>query len=237
MAFNTVQQIFDIIDDLINMMVDTNVTTIIATVTPTVAIFLTIKFMAQVHIPLLAPEGGEALGDLITQYMKAAVVLSFATAGGLYQTDLVHLALTLPDNFASILVTQNKTSSTGMAAIIDTGVDQSITAIQTAFEGAGISANGIMSAVIGLILIAATVVLCGLGSAFIIMAKVLLAISLCLGPIAIFCLLWNPTKGIFAKWMGTVINYSLVIVLLALVFGLLMSLFTKMISGLNGSEG
>ncbi|WP_407213992.1 hypothetical protein [Enterobacter kobei] len=47
MAFNTVQQIFDIIDDLINMMVDTNVTTIIATVTPTVAIFLTIKFMAQ----------------------------------------------------------------------------------------------------------------------------------------------------------------------------------------------
>jgi type IV secretion system protein VirB6 len=51
-----------------------------------------------VHIPLLAPEGREALGDLITQYMKAAVVLSFATAGGLYQTDLVHLALTLPDN-------------------------------------------------------------------------------------------------------------------------------------------
>ncbi|WP_407242312.1 hypothetical protein [Escherichia coli] len=47
--------------------------------------------------------------------------MSFATAGGLYQTDLVHLALTLPDNFASILVTQNKTSSTGMAAIIDTG--------------------------------------------------------------------------------------------------------------------
>ncbi|WP_407210723.1 type IV secretion system protein [Enterobacter cloacae] len=68
------------------------------------------------------------------------------------------------------------------------------------------------------------------------MAKVLLAISLCLGPIAIFCLLWNPTKGIFAKWMGTVINYSLVIVLLALVFGLLMSLL-QMISGLNGSEG
>ncbi|ECQ1243058.1 type IV secretion system protein [Klebsiella pneumoniae] len=238
MAFNTVQQIFDIIDDLINMMVDTNVTTIIATVTPTVAIFLTIKFMAQGAYSALSPGGGgEALGDLITQYMKAAVVLSFATAGGLYQTDLVHLALTLPDNFASILVTQNKTSSTGMAAIIDTGVDQSITAIQTAFEGAGISANGIMSAVIGLILIAATVVLCGLGSAFVIMAKVLLAISLCLGPIAIFCLLWNPTKGIFAKWMGTVINYSLVIALLALVFGLLMSLFTKMISGLNGSEG
>ncbi|EKA9435684.1 type IV secretion system protein [Escherichia coli] len=232
MAFNTVQQIFDIIDDLINMMVDTNVTTIIATVTPTVAIFLTIKFMAQGAYSALSPGGGgEALGDLITQYMKAAVVLSFATAGGLYQTDLVHLALTLPDNFASILVTQNKTSSTGMAAIIDTGVDQSITAIQTAFEGAGISA------VIGLILIAATVVLCGLGSAFVIMAKVLLAISLCLGPIAIFCLLWNPTKGIFAKWMGTVINYSLVIILLALVFGLLMSLFTKMISGLNGSEG
>lgn len=68
------------------------------------------------------------------------------------------------------------------------------------------------------------------------MAKVLLAIS-SVEIIAIFCLLWNPTKGIFAKWMGTVINYSLVIVLLALVFGLLMSLFTKMIFGLNGSEG
>lgn len=85
MALDTVQQIFDIIDDLINIMVDTNVTTIIATVTPTVAIFLTIKFMAQGAYSALSPGGGgEALGDLITQYMKAAVVLSFATAGGLY---------------------------------------------------------------------------------------------------------------------------------------------------------
>ncbi|WP_407242319.1 hypothetical protein [Escherichia coli] len=58
MAFNTVQQIFDIIDDLINMMVDTNVTTIIATVTPTVAIFLTIKFMAQGAYSALSPGGG-----------------------------------------------------------------------------------------------------------------------------------------------------------------------------------
>lgn len=238
MAFDTVQQIFDIIDELITFMVDSNIATIIATVTPTVAIFLTIKFMAQGAYSALNPGGGgEALSDLITQYIKAAVVLSFATAGGLYQTDLAHLALTLPDDFASILVTQNKTTSTGMAAIIDTGVDQSITAIQTAFEGAGISANGIMSAVIGIILIIATVVLCGLGSAFVIMAKVLLAISLCLGPIAIFCLLWNPTKGIFARWMGTVVNYSLVIVLLALVFGLLMNLFTKMITGLNSNSG
>ncbi|WP_459610286.1 type IV secretion system protein, partial [Enterobacter asburiae] len=77
------------------------------------------------------------------------------------------------------------------------------------------------------ILIAEGVVLCGLGSAFVIMAKVLVAIRLCLGPIAIFCLLWNPRKGIFAKWMGAVINYSLGIVLLALVFWMLMSLFTQ----------
>ncbi|SQC99321.1 TrbL/VirB6 plasmid conjugal transfer protein [Escherichia coli] len=40
----------------------------------------------------------------------------------------------------------------------------------------------------------ATVVLGGLGAGFVIMAKILLAVTLCFGPIAIFCLLWGATK-------------------------------------------
>lgn len=46
-------------------------------------------------------------------------------------------------------------------------------------------------------MLVATVVLGGLGAGFVIMAKILLAVTLCFGPIAIFCLL-GPTKHLRA---------------------------------------
>lgn len=56
------------------------------------------------------------------------------------------------------------------------------------------SSSGLAAYAIGGIMMIATVVLGGLGAGFVIMAKILLAVTLCFGPIAIFCLLWGATK-------------------------------------------
>nr|WP_244606971.1 type IV secretion system protein [Escherichia coli] len=160
--------------------------------------------------------------------------MSFATAGGWYQQELVNVALHLPDDFAGILSAPNKVGASGVPAIIDSGmkkVSRSSTPHgkpQTCFSSSGLAAYAI-----GGIMMIATVVLGGLGAGFVIMAKILLAVTLCFGPIAIFCLLWGATKNIFARWLASVINYGLVVVILALVFGFIMQMFDNLLSSMN----
>ena len=236
-GFSIVTTLFQTIDDVLESMVTSNVSTIIELATPVVAILLCCKFMTQGFFMMLNPNGGEPLSEILTSFFKCLIILSFATAGGLYQTDLISLAQNLPDTMATKLQGLNHTSYTGIAGIIDGGVENCIDAIKTEFQSSGISSAGLMSLVIGAILIVPTVLLAGIGAGFIIMAKVLLSVTLSLGPLAIFCLLWRPTKGIFDKWIGMVINYTLVTIIMAIVFGLLMELFTNMITGLNEGAG
>ncbi|MGT1669442.1 type IV secretion system protein, partial [Salmonella enterica subsp. enterica serovar Enteritidis] len=163
-----------------------------------------------------------------------ALILSFATAGGWFQQDLVNVALHMPDDFAGILSSPDKVEASGVPAIIDSGIEKGVRIVNTAWDAADVfSSSGLAAYAIGGIMLVATVVLGGLGAGFVIMAKILLAVTLCFGPIAIFCLLWGPTKNIFARWLGSVINYGLVVVVLALVFGFIMQMFDNLLSSMN----
>lgn len=236
-GFSLVADLFSTIDGVLNTMVTSNVSTFIELASPVVAIMLSVKFVVQGLMMMLSPGSGEPLSEIVRDFIKVVMILSFATAGGLYQTDLISMAQNIPDTVATQLQSLNHTSYTGIAGIIDGGITNCIDAIKTEFQASGISSDGLMSLVIGCILIIPTVVLGGLGAGFIIMAKVLLSLALCLGPIAIFCLCWKPTKQIFSKWVGNVINYSLVVILVALVFSLLMTLFANMITGFINGNG
>ncbi|MGV7167931.1 type IV secretion system protein [Xanthomonas citri] len=48
-------------------------------------------------------------------------------------------------------------------------------------------------------------------------------------PIFIFCLLFESTRSLFTQWIGTIINYGLVTILLSAVFGLFMAFYEKAI--------
>ncbi|EGD4232511.1 type IV secretion system protein [Salmonella enterica subsp. enterica serovar Meleagridis] len=234
MAFTLVADIFAKVDAAITTMVSANVATIITDVTPLVATCLTIKLMMQGLYSMFNPGAGDSLSALIKEYLSIALILSFATAGGWYQLDLVNVALKMPDDFAGILTSPNKVVANGVPAIIDSGIEKGIRIVNTAWEAADVfSSSGLAAYAIGGIMMVATVVLGGLGAGFVIMAKILLAVTLCFGPIAIFCLLWGPTKNIFARWLGSVINYGMVVILLALVFGFIMQMFDNLLTSMN----
>lgn len=234
MAFTLVADIFAKVDGAITSMVSANVATIISDVTPLIATCLTIKLMVQGMYSAFNPGAGDSLSSLIKEYLSIALILSFATAGGWYQQELVNVALHLPDDFAGILSAPNKVGASGVPAIIDSGIEKGIKIVNTAWEAADVfSSSGLAAYAIGGIMMIATVVLGGLGAGFVIMAKILLAVTLCFGPIAIFCLLWGATKNIFARWLASVINYGLVVVILALVFGFIMQMFDNLLSSMN----
>ena len=92
MAFTLVQDIFAKVDGAITSMVSANVATIISDVTPLVATCLTIKLMMQGLYSMFNPGAGDSLSSLIKEYLSIALILSFATAGGWFQQDLVNVA-------------------------------------------------------------------------------------------------------------------------------------------------
>lgn len=114
------------------------------------------------------------------------------------------MALHMPDDFAGILSSPDKVEASGVPAIIDSGIEKGVRIVNTAWDAADVfSSSGLAAYAIGGIMLVATVVLGGLGAGFVIMAKILLAVTLCFGPIAIFCLLWGQQKHLRAlAWIG-----------------------------------
>jgi type IV secretion system protein VirB6 len=139
-----------------------------------------------------------------------------------------------PDEFASIFIINGSSGSdqqNQIASVIDKAVDDGLNVAKTAFENAGVMTGpGIASGFLGVAVIICTAFMCGMGAGLIIMAKFMLGVAVCFGPVFIFCLLFKGTADLFSRWIGTVINYGLVTVLVAAVFGLLMHFFSAAIA-------
>jgi type IV secretion system protein VirB6 len=57
-------------------------------------------------------------------------------------------------------------------------------------------------------------------------AKIMVALALSLGPVFIALLLFKPTQRFFGKWVGTMTNYALVVILIVLAARLLLQFVT-----------
>ena len=229
--YNATTQIFGYMDEVSRDFVAANLGKIIATITPLVGIALTIALIVE-GLFTLARGTGEPLTELVAKFIRYGIICSIATAGGWYQVNLADVALKTPDEFAQILIVDGGAvdSQNQMASTIDKALDDGLTTAKKAFENAGVmSGAGLASLFLALGVLVSTVMICGIGAALIIMAKFMLAIAVCFGPIFIFCLLFKSTEQLFTKWIGSVINYGLVTILLSAVFGLMMKFYARAI--------
>ena len=231
MAFDATTQIFNYMERVTAEFVASNLRIIITAITPIVALGLTMSLMVDGLYMLVRPTG-EPLGYLFRKFVRWAIIISIASAGGWYQKSLADVALKTPDEFASILILDGEKGDqkTQIASTIDKALERGIRTAQTAFDNASVfSGPGLASLVLAVVVALCTVLMCGVGAGFILMAKFLLGITVCFGPIFIFCLLFKSTAGLFARWLGTIINYGLVTVLLSAVFGMMMAFYEKAI--------
>lgn len=232
-TFNATSQIFSYMDTVVSQFVAANLGRIVTAVTPVVALGLTMSLMLE-GLFILARPGNEPLTGLVERFVKYALIISIAGAGGWFQTSLADVAMKTPDEFASIFIINGASGSdqqNQIASVIDKAIDDGLNVAKTAFENASVmSGPGIASGFLGIAVIVCTVIMCGMGAGLIIMAKFMLGIAICFGPVFIFCLLFKGTSDLFSRWVGTVINYGLVTVLVAAVFGLLMHFYSSAIA-------
>lgn len=232
-SFNATTQIFNYMDTVVSQFVASNLANVISYAAPMVGIGLTMALTIE-GLFLIGRPNGEPLSTLVNRFVKYAIIISIASAGGWYQTTLANAAMKVPDEFASVFIINGQSGSSTQSTIvstIDQAIDSGLTTAKTAFTNASVfSGGGLTELVLGIAVLFCTVLMCGIGAGLILMAKVMLGIVVCFGPVFIFLLLFESTAALFTKWIGSVINYGLVTVLFSAVFGLMISFFNKAIA-------
>ncbi|MEM5387839.1 type IV secretion system protein [Paraburkholderia phymatum] len=232
MAYDGVTQIFNYMDQVTTQIVAENVSRIIGWAAPIAALGLTIQLTIDGLATLLRPSG-EPLSQLVEKFVKYFAIVAIAGAGGLYETKLANAAISLPNELASVLLLQGSTggNDSAIASMIDGAIDHSLTVMRTMFANSSImSSTGIGFFILALVLVMSTLLICGVGAISILLAKFLLAVTLCFGPIFILFLLSPPLVSFFGNWLGSVFNYILLIAMTAMSFGVFVHFYDLAVS-------
>ncbi|MFV0455599.1 MAG: type IV secretion system protein [Pseudomonas sp.] len=236
MAFTLFAPLFQKIDTATQAFVSDISANAIATITPFVTLGLTLGFIAYA-ILIIRGAVDMPVMDFLARSLRIGIVISVALAGGLYQSQIANAIIELPNSFAVALIT-DPDEGAGAASIIDVAAGKGFDAAGKAFKESGFfSSDGLLYGIFGIIYIIATAVIVSIGGAFILLAKLALALLAGLGPLFIVALLWQPTSRFFEMWVGQVLNYVLLIVLFSAVFGLMMEIYGGYVEGVKFESG
>lgn len=224
MGFELFAPVFARIDEITAAFVTDISSRAITTMTPFITACLTLSFITY-GILIIRGAVDMPVGDFITRSVRIGLIVSVALAGGLYQTDIAEAITTTPDQLAQALLSDPSTG-TSAASLIDDAAGRGFQKAGEAFDKAGFfSQQGVVFGLFGLLIVIATGILTAIGAAYLILAKIALALLAGLGPIFILALLFQPTARFFELWTAQILNYGLLVVLFASVFGLLMTMY------------
>lgn len=167
--------------------------------------------------------------DFLWKCIKISMIVSVASAGGLYQSQIAGAIQTAPDQFASSLLPAQAATAQGStaSALIDKAAGEGFSKAGEAFEKAGVfTKEGLAYTAFGVLCLLSTALLTAIGGAFILLAKIMLGLLAALGPLFIFGLLFKGTVGFFERWVAHVLGFALLIVFVSSIFGLMMQMFT-----------
>jgi type IV secretion system protein VirB6 len=235
MAFKVFSQLYDKIDTTTATFVHDISTRCIVEITPVVTVGLTLSFIIY-GLLIVRGAGGMSVAEFFGKAFRIAIIVNIALAGGLYQSDIAALIRTLPDDLATALIVKPSQGTTA-ASLIDEAAGVGFDFVGMAFNKAGMfSFEGLTYCLIAIIVLFMVVILVAVGGAYLLMAKVALSILAGLGPLFIVALLFPATTRFFDLWLGQVVNYVLLVVLYAAVFGFMMSIFKNFMADMKMDE-
>lgn len=236
MAFTLFEPLFGKIDTATNTFVSQISSQAIATITPFVTLGLTLGFIAYA-IAIIRGAVDMPILDFLARSLRIGIIVSVALAGGMYQSQIAGAIVELPNALATALVS-NPAEGAGAASIIDVAAGKGFDAAARAFEQSSFfSADGLLYGIFGIIIILATAVVVSIGGAFILLAKVALALLAGIGPIFIVTFLWQPLAKFFDMWIGQVLNYVILVVLFSALFGLMMEIYGGYVADVKFESG
>lgn len=179
--------------------------------------------------------------EFLWRALKLGLILFLVRNVSNYQTFVTTVAYTtLPNALASAV--GGGTGSAPTAGMWD-GLIVSAENMKNAMivaSGTGLSAIGanFVAAVAGVIVVICTGFLAACGFVVGLYANMALALVLALGPVFVGCALFDSTRPFTEKWIGTVVNYIILKVLVVAVSALLIQTYAALLLGAKaGSYG
>lgn len=150
----------------------------------------------------------------------------------LYNIFVYNIFTNEPGNIASILV--NASGHSGSISQALDAIYKSIIDATVGFFGQiSFSASGVAFLLYGILVFLIGTFLCVFALLLFIYAKMMMAIVLALGPIFILFFLWEPTKGLFASWLRTLITLALIPIITTAILVLMLSVINVTLPGIN----
>lgn len=225
-------ELFSTVDTFVAAHVTNVSEKVISTITPVVTVALTISFVYYA-IMIVTGKIEMPLQDFLLRAFRYAAIVGIALTAGTYASSIGNTINTTPDQFASSIFTGTTTNATA-GELLDTAMQKGADQGNEAFKQAGLfSKQGIGFAIIGVLIMIATVGITAISAAFLMTAKIALAVLAGIGPLFIAGLLFPSTSKFFDRWVGQVLAWALLIVLVSVVFTLFTDIFANYVGSMK----
>ena len=243
MALTTFTQIFEHIDNTVVTVFADKIGGLVNAVSPLMMAVFTFYLLWVFFSYWQGMSGESALVDVVKRMVAWALILGLGLNLANYNSIVLPLVMGLGDDLAHFF-SGSSTTNGGSIDAIATQLTDAMASNMEAARSKGIppmnlgpifyalANNAILFICVGLFLI--------LAAAYILMAKVFLAILAVLGPIFIAFAMFPATRHYTNNWAGQVLNYSLYMLAVNVVAALLITyldgVFESAISGTNLAE-
>ncbi|MGC3292460.1 type IV secretion system protein [Pseudomonas aeruginosa] len=174
----------------------------------------------------------------LKQCVKIIIIAAFALTADGY-TNSVMGALQGLETGLSDALNVGGGNATSIYQVLDQSLGKGMEIVGTCFQKAdeaGWNFGAVLGwAIAGLVVAIGTVLVSMLGGAVVIVAKFSLAIVFAMGPLFILALMFPMTAKFFDSWFAQVMNYTLTIVIMAVVMTFAMKAYDTFIQGADFS--
>lgn len=218
--------------------------TMIAIIGPVAAALLTIYVMLW-GAGIASGQISEPFTDGAKRIIRMCAIISFALTIGVYQGTVSDFFLNVPAAMATEIAAPGSTTAdpASIADILDESLGKGIEIGNKAWQQGdkknslvppSMAGFGYYALAIMIYLSVAIVVAIAAGIIFV--AFVAMALLLAVGPMFILLAIFPQTKRYFEAWIGQVVTYAILFVLVAVCVGFTFSLFAQFLNDLPSAE-
>ena len=223
------------IDQSVTKMLTSVITPMVASVTAKLLPFVSVSLsVALVWYGWLICSGAIQTPVLhaCRRVVNIAIIVSVASANGLYQQQIVGVMLDLPTSVAQLFTGTVKTPSEMMDDAANNGAEIGTRLQERAPSGLKKIAQAFVFVVVSVIITIISAVMSAIGMLVLITVKVGMGLVVVLGPLCILALLFDQTKDFFKAWLGQAVYYAIYAGLFMVVFMFIMGMFGMLQQGL-----
>ncbi|WP_248290070.1 type IV secretion system protein [Advenella sp. EE-W14] len=209
------------VDTVLNNAVNTPIEQLIKAIAPAMIIGLTLQFLFYAYA-MQRGNGNMTVTEFVHKYIKIAILAAIITAGGVYQTTIVNVMLSLPDDVAGIVAGGNTLSAQIDSLRQDTtSAASKMIDLESSFFP---SSRNVVISLYASALSLMTSVISAVVSIIMVVVKVGMALLVAAGPIFISALAFERTEKLFDSWVSQALNFVFLALLAGLMFAILLQM-------------